>query len=189
MGTVYVLGPGGQYNHLIVRRLSELGQTVRLRSMVTPLTELQDGSCVVIGGGPGRIALGDTVSRNIDVILRKGTLPVLGICYGHQLIAHVLGGRVIEAPKPEFGPAMLQVLEHDTLFEGLPERFTVWMSHNDEVEMLPPGFVQLARSEDCEFQAMRDLSGKIYGVQFHAEVEHTEHGKEILLNFIRISRK
>jgi len=189
MGIVYVLGPGGQYNHLIVRRIAELNQSARLRSMVTPISELQDGTCVIIGGGPGRIALGGPVSNNIEGILRKGSLPVLGICYGHQLIAHILGGKVVEARKPEFGPATLEVLVHDTLFEGLPEHFRVWMSHNDEVGMLPPRFVQLARSEDCEFQAMKDAQGGIYGIQFHVEVEHTEHGREILLNFITASRR
>jgi GMP synthase (glutamine-hydrolyzing), N-terminal domain or A subunit len=188
MGMVYVLGPGGQYNHLIARRVIELGFDVRLRPAHSPLEEMRDALAFIIGGGPGRLSLGESVSQNLLRVVQNGSVPVLGICYGHQFIAFALGGRVEVAKKPEFGPVEVEVVERDELFQNVPERFTAWLSHNDEVTALPPSFRALARSERSPFQAMAHQSAPIYGVLFHIEVEHTQYGREILSNFLRTSK-
>jgi GMP synthase (glutamine-hydrolysing) len=115
----------------------------------------------------------------------KEDKPVLGICYGHQLLATALGGAVGKGAKGEYGSATLEVLADDPLFSGTPRIQKVWMSHRDYVEKLPPGSLVLARTEDCEIAAFRLAGAGVYGVQFHPEVKHTEYGARILENFLR----
>ncbi|MGC9020426.1 MAG: glutamine-hydrolyzing GMP synthase [Candidatus Methanodesulfokora sp.] len=176
---IVVLGPGGQYNHLIARRVSELGYNV----ILLPLgSSVGDADGVIIGGGPG-----STVESVPEVKLPN--VPLLGICYGHQLIAKLMGGNVGRAKKPEFGPFEVTVLEKDVLFQGVPEKFVAWMSHRDEVTKIPPDFLRLASSENCLYQAIRHEKRDIFGVQFHPEVSHTQHGMRILKNFLEITRR
>lgn len=136
---------------------------------------------VILSGGP------DSVGRDGSPGLPEGFfqlgIPTLGICYGHQLISHLLGGKVVQGDQREFGKAMVEVLEDDTLFSGLPKEFQVWMSHGDRVEQLPEGFRPLARSRGI-VSAAADKKRRIWGIQFHPEVAHTEYGRELLRNFL-----
>jgi GMP synthase (glutamine-hydrolysing) len=189
MGAVYVLGPGGQYNHMICRRVSELGYDAKLRSLETPLSEMMDASAFIVGGGPGRLGLGDPASQNLSAVLKRAQQPVLGICYGHQFIAQLFGGKVVSASQPEFGPVEVQVVKRDAFFDSVPQRFTAWLSHNDEVAVLPSGFEVLAQSGDTKYQAVKSSDSHIYGVQFHVEVEHTQFGSRMLSNFLKASKR
>lgn len=189
MARVYVLGPGGQYNHLIARRVAELNYDARIKPVGSPLNDLADASAIIVGGGPGRLGLGDPASEQLSRTVREAQVPVLGICYGHQFIASVYGGKVSPAVSPEFGPAELRVVDHDYLFSGLPDAFTVWMSHNDEVVGLPKEFRVLGKTDRSLFQAVLLEGRPVYGVQFHVEVEHTSYGREILSNFLTLGKR
>jgi GMP synthase (glutamine-hydrolysing) len=188
---VYVLGPGGQYNHMICRRVAELGYRVSLRALDIDLGREPRGLALIIGGGPGSLAALERESEEKKArllgFIRELDLPTLGICYGHQLIAWACGGEVRHALRPEFGPVEVTVVREDPLFKGVPSSFTAWLSHNDEVIRLPPDFVILAESPRTMVQAFRHESRALYGVQFHAEVEHTNYGREILGNFLQIA--
>lgn len=189
MGRVYILAPGGQYNHLIFRRVLELGFDARMIPLESDLLGLGDVGALVIGGGPGRLSFGGGVSERLKGFFDRLEVPVLGICYGHQLLAHLYGGIVAPSPKPEFGPAQVKVLVRDHLFEGVPDTFTAWLSHNDEVAKLPEGFKVLASSRECAYQAIKNRDRLMYGVQFHVEVEHTQYGREILRNFLGLAKR
>ncbi len=184
---ISVLDAGGQYCHLIARKVRELGVYADVRPSDTPAAELKNLKGLIISGGPSSVY--EPGSPVIDPsILSKGT-PVLGICYGLQLMAHLLGGTVEKGDRGEFGLAFLEVAEPGALLADLPARQQVWMSHRDLVAKLPPGFMLLGRTETCGVAAMGDPSRRLYGVQFHPEVEHTEHGVEIFKNFIRLCKK
>ena len=113
--------------------------------------------------------------------------PMLGLCYGHQLLCHRLGGQVEPGDTHEFGAAYLQVKEATGVLEGLSKCELVWMSHRDQVVALPPGFAVLGATEDCPMAAMGDAARKIYGLQFHPEVTHSVRGMEILDNFVALT--
>ena len=112
--------------------------------------------------------------------------PLLGICFGHQLIAHALGGKVEKGKSAEYGIAKITIDDADGIFAGVPREINAWVSHFDEVKKIPEGFVSLAHSQTCAHEAMRHKTKKIFGVQFHPEVWHTEHGEEILRNFLGV---
>jgi len=114
-------------------------------------------------------------------------LPLLGICYGHQAIAHAYGSKVGRGAAAEYGTGEVDIDEEDLLFKGIPSKLRVWVSHFDEVKELPEGFMGLAHSRVCGIEAMRHKDRHIYGVQFHPEVWHTDHGEDILRNFLGIS--
>jgi len=188
VGEVYILTPGGQYNHLIFRRVSELGYSAAMRPLEVGRGAIADASAIIIGGGPGRLGLGDGASTLLKEVLLESGTPVLGICYGHQLLAQLFDGLVAPSAKPEFGPAKVRVVVRDELFEDVPDNFTAWLSHNDEVVKLPQDFLVLAESKECAYQAIKHKTKPIYGVQFHVEVEHTQYGREILSNFLRLAK-
>ena len=117
-------------------------------------------------------------------------IPILGICAGHQFMARHYGGNAGEAPKPEFGAASISLVSGGgPLFEGTPDKQTVWESHNDEVSELPPGFIIVARSESCEVQGMQNERLDRFGLQFHPEVNDTEYGSTIFENFVEICKR
>ena len=118
--------------------------------------------------------------------LDKADFPIFGICAGMQFLCEHFGGTLGPGATPEFGGVGLKVSSHDDLFRGLPDEFQVWASHNDEVKTIPPGFEVTASSETCLHEAVRCIDRPIYGVQFHPEVENTEHGPEIFQNFLDI---
>jgi GMP synthase (glutamine-hydrolysing) len=181
---ILILDFGSQYTQLIARRVRELSVYCEIVPFYSALERIQacHPSGIILSGGP------DSVCRDGSPSLPREFfdlgVPVLGICYGLQLVSACLGGRVVPGgDRREFGKAAAEVLDSDILFKGLPGRFQAWMSHGDRVEQLPPGFKILARSESI-IAAAADENRKIWGLQFHPEVVHTHHGREILENFL-----
>ncbi|MGC8902095.1 MAG: glutamine-hydrolyzing GMP synthase [Fervidobacterium sp.] len=187
--TVIVLDFGSQYTQLILRRVRELGFYCELLTYDEPWENVQKLSpaAFILSGGPSSIY--DKEAPKIPQYVFDSNLPVFGICYGLQALVHQLGGRIEKSPHREFGPAQLRVLKSTGIFENLPQTFTVWMSHSDRVERLPNRFEVIAESENSPYAAVRSLDGKYYGVQFHPEVVHTQYGKNMLENFLRIVAK
>jgi GMP synthase (glutamine-hydrolysing) len=182
MDKVAVLDSGGQYCHLIARKVRELGVYAEILPLSVKPTDLQPYRGVIISGGPASV-FGPT-SPQPDTDLFQIRRPLLGICYGHQLMAHYLDGEVLPGTTHEFGRADLRVRRDDPLFDGQVRRQRVWMSHGDQVTKLPSGFQVLGDTRQCKVAAMGDLSRKYFGLQFHPEVIHTVHGAEILHNFL-----
>jgi GMP synthase (glutamine-hydrolysing) len=179
---VLVLDFGAQYGQLIARRIREAGFYSELIPYHTPAEAVRRRRplALVLSGGPRSVY--EPGAPTLDPALLEAGVPVLGICYGMQLLAHALGGEVHPAAGREYGRVEVEV-EGEDLFQGLPRRFVVWMSHGDEVATLPPGFRRTARSPSCPVAAMADPHRRIWAVQFHPEVSHTEHGQAILRNF------
>jgi GMP synthase (glutamine-hydrolysing) len=179
---ITVLDAGGQYCHLIARKVRELGVYAEVRPSDTPAQELASSGGIIISGGPSSVYESD--SPSVDPAIFSQGMPVLGICYGHQLMAHLLDGSVSKGEKGEYGLAFLELGAASPLFEGLAGRQQVWMSHRDLISRVPPGFQVVASTETCPVAAMAHPLRHLYGVQFHPEVVHTRHGKEILANFL-----
>ena len=133
---------------------------------------------IVISGGPASVY--EDGSPQVDPAIFELGAAVLGICYGQQLMAWHLGGEVRKGQRGEYGLAWLELSAAAPLFEGVSGRFSIWMSHRDTVTAVPPGFAVLGQTETCAIAAMADPASRLYGVQFHPEVVHTEHGMEIL---------
>ena len=178
---ITVLDTGGQYTHLIARRIRELGVYADVQPSDTPASELRSRKGIVISGGPASVLVPG--SPDIDPDLLKIGIPVLGICYGHQLIAHHLGGHVQKGTRGEYGLAHLSVSCQDPLWTCV-ENSQIWMSHFDTVMAVPAGFRITASSEVSGIAAMSDPARKIFGIQFHPEVVHTHAGRRILENFV-----
>lgn len=179
---ITVLDTGGQYTHLIARKVRELGVFADVQPSETPLAQLEGRRGFIISGGPCSVY--EPGSPDIDPAILHSGLPVLGICYGHQLIAHHLGGSVEKGDRGEYGIARLELVADDALWKGVEPSFQIWMSHRDSVSKLPDGFARIGNTETCSIAAMGDPQRKIYGIQFHPEVVHTHGGKEILRNFV-----
>ena len=180
---ILILDFGSQYTQLIARRLRELGVYCEIHPCTMPAQAMRAFAPrgVVLSGGPASV-LAEGSPRADRIVFELG-VPVLGICYGLQLFAHELGGRVDQAAHREYGPATIETRGGSRLFEGLPGSLDVWMSHGDRVEALPPGFEPIAETASSPFAAVEDRRRRFYGVQFHPEVVHTPRGKEILRNF------
>lgn len=184
MERVLVFDFGSQYTQLIARRIREL----RVYSEIVPCTispeEVlsRNTRAIVLSGGPASVL--DPAAPQPDSRIFSLGIPILGICYGMQVTAHLFGGRVSRGGTREYGPAQFFKVGASPLFAGLPEEFLVWMSHGDSVLRLPAGFRKIGRSAHRAVGAMADESRRIYGVQFHPEVEHTPLGKKILANFL-----
>ena len=179
---ITVLDTGGQYCHLIARKVRELGVYCEVRASETPAELLARRRGIIISGGPASVY--DQGSPRVDPRIFATGQPVLGICYGLQLMAQDLGGAVLPGEKGEFGLATLEIDAPDALFAGLASRQQIWMSHRDVVARLPEGFSVLGRTGTCAVAAMAAPARALYGVQFHPEVIHTTHGKELLANFL-----
>ena len=185
--TVIVLDFGGQYNQLIARRVRECGVYCEVKPYTTPLAELRAMEPIgfIFTGGPNSVYLDS--SPQVDPALFTLGVPVLGICYGCQLMAHTLGGRVTEAQEDsarEYGKTETFYNTACRLFKGLPENGVSWMSHGDYMEKVPEGFVLAAHSKACPNVAIADEQRGFYGVQFHPEVNHTENGGQMIRNFL-----
>jgi GMP synthase (glutamine-hydrolysing) len=176
---VIVVDNGGQWTHLEHRALRELGVSSKI---VPNTTDPKDIECdaLILSGGRGSVNEG---CGRCDDYLELG-IPVLGICMGLHIMAKHFGGAV-ERGKGEYGRTEVRVIDSDDIFAGLPDRLEVWESHSDEVVSMPEGFSVLASSDSCRVQAMR--SGSAYGIQFHPEVKETQHGREIIKNFLEVS--
>jgi len=185
---VLVIDFGGQYAHLITRRIRELGvYTEFLSAESASLEELREAirgaKGVILSGGPSSVWEGK--HDHIASIVVEEAKPTLGICYGHQLLAKVLGGSVGRAYKPEFGPTIVSVKARgDPIFDGIPETIVAWMSHNDVVLQPPQGAVVLATSQGSPVAAFR--VGVVYGVQWHPEVVHTMFGLKLIRNWLKL---
>jgi len=179
-----VLDFGAQYNQLICRKIRQCQVYAELLPYSTSVAELRAlrPKAIVLSGGPASVYADG--APTVDVQLFDLGIPVLGICYGHQLMAHLLGGKVQRGDKREYGAATLEIETPDGLFAGLGPRVPCWMSHGDRVLEVPRGFEVLARTKDTPVAAMADRERKLYGVQFHPEVTHTAQGLDILRNFL-----
>jgi GMP synthase (glutamine-hydrolysing) len=183
--TVVILDFGAQYSRLIARRVREANVYSEIFPYDTPWEEIErrNPAAIILSGGPESTLAAK--APGVDARLWTSGLPVLGICYGIQLIARDLGGTIVPATHREFGPATLELQGQSPLFAGAEKRSRVWMSHGDTVKIPPPGFTTLARTASCEVAAIGDGRRRIFGVQFHPEVVHTEAGRRIFDNFLR----
>ncbi|MBI5084446.1 MAG: glutamine-hydrolyzing GMP synthase [Acidobacteria bacterium] len=179
---VVVLDTGGQYCHLITRKIRELGVYSEIRPSETPASELSGLKALVISGGPASVY--EVGSPQVDPAIFRLPCAVLGICYGQQLMAHHLGGLVQKGDKGEYGMAYLETGAGSALFREAEGRQRIWMSHRDTVTRVPAGFEVLGTTETCAIASMGDAAQGLYGVQFHPEVVHTERGRQVLSNFL-----
>ncbi|MBI4418321.1 MAG: glutamine-hydrolyzing GMP synthase [Ignavibacteriales bacterium] len=181
---VLVLDFGGQYTQLIARRVRELGVYSEIQPFHYPLDIIRGRAPrgIILSGGPASV-FENGAPQPPQGIFELG-IPVLGICYGLQLIAHHLGGKVDPSARREFGKADLVIDNREDLFAGLDGSTTVWMSHGDALSKIPPGFEPIAHTSNAPICAIRNPAKKIFGVQFHPEVVHTPEGKRILGNFV-----
>lgn len=183
--TVFILDFGAQYSQLIARRTRELNVYCEIVPYDTPWSTLamRDPAAIILSGGPESVLVPEALKMD-PAILASG-LPILGICYGMQLLALETGAKLVPLDHREYGPATLSVEQPKSpLLHDVPATSRVWMSHGDSVVSLPEGFTELASTSRCKVAAMGDDARKIYGVQFHPEVAHTEHGRIMLRNFL-----
>ena len=181
---IAILDFGSQYTQLIARRIREqqvYSEIVRYDITADQLRERHPAG-IILSGGPNSVFEGDT--PQCDPAIFNLGIPVLGICYGMQLTAQTFGGTVKPGDHREYGPTRIATMPDCALFADIPEEFDVWMSHGDQVEVLPQGFKTAARSLSCPNAAMSDESRRFYALQFHPEVNHTQHGTKILRNFL-----
>ena len=179
---IIILDFGSQYNQLIARRIRELGVYSEVLPFNTPLEEIlaKNPVGIILSGGPSSVNAEN--AHLVDKALFEKNIPILGICYGMQLTTHLLGGKVKKGEKGEYGKAKFEIQKSNALLSGISRFSTVWMSHFDEVEIAPEGF-QINGNTDV-ISAISDESKKIYCVQFHPEVSHTEEGSRMIENFV-----
>ena len=185
--TVIVLDFGGQYNQLIARRVRECGVYCEVKPYTTPLEQLKTMEPIgfIFTGGPNSVY--DEKAPHVDPAIFALGVPVLGICYGCQLMAHTLGGQVTAAQADtarEYGKTKTYYDTTCRLFKGLPEQGISWMSHSDYMARVPEGFALTARTDACPNVAIADEKRGFYGVQYHPEVNHTQHGIDMIRNFL-----
>ena len=182
--TVIVLDFGGQYNQLIARRVRECNVYCEIYSYKTDLEKIKamEPKGIIFTGGPNSVYLEDSPSYAKEIY--DLGIPVLGICYGSQLMMHQLGGKVCKAPVREYGKIEVTVDQSSALFENVSEKTICWMSHNDYIEQAAPGFKIIAHTPDCPVAAVENVEKKLYATQFHPEVLHTKEGKQMLANFV-----
>ncbi len=181
---IAVVDNGGQWTHREYRVLRDLGADARIVPNTTPFSELQADGVVLSGGALSLEGTEAPLGRVGDWIDRV-EVPVLGICVGHQYLARHFGGVVTKAKTPEFGRVTVTLdAAGDPLLGSLPATLQVWESHNDEVLHPPPQWRRLGHSPACHVEAMAHPSRPVWGVQFHPEVEHTEHGRELFERFL-----
>lgn len=181
---VLVLDFGGQYNQLIARRVRDLKVYCDLKpcDMTAEQIKAYDPIGIIFTGGPNSVY--DPASPHIDPAVFSLGIPVLGICYGCQLIAYTLGGKVEHAAQSEYGKREFAFVRRSPIAEGIPEKSICWMSHTDHVTQVPAGFDVLASTPACPVTVYGNIEKKIYGVQFHPEVVHSEYGNRLLENFL-----
>lgn len=184
MRKALILDYGSQYTQLIARKIRELGVYSEIHPYNTPLARIkrERPAAIILSGGPQSV-YEKGAPRAAGEIFELG-IPLLGICYGLQLMAHLLGGEVVPSPKREYGFAALKIIDRGGLLAGVRDGEQVWMSHGDRLEKLPPGFRISGRTANTRAAAVENPEAKLYGVQFHPEVLHTRRGKKILSNFL-----
>ncbi len=190
---IIIIDAGSQYTHLIKRNFRDLDKEAEIINAREPYEnvreKIEDAEKIVLSGGPSSVSEDkDSLVRIIAEKIKSGEInvPLLGICYGYQMIADVWGAKVDKGKSAEYGVSEITIDNEDVILKGLPKKFKAWVSHFDEVKELPEGFESLAHSEICGMEAMRHMEKPIFGVQFHPEVWHTEHGERILENFVKV---
>ena len=181
---VLILDFGSQYTQLIARRIREEHVYCEIHPYNITIDKIKELSpkAIILSGGPSSVIEDGPIC---DEAILKLDLPILGICYGMQLLAYKLGGKVVKGDKREFGYAeLLMDSKEDAFFNNIPDKTTVWMSHGDKVVELPSDFIELAHTNNTEFAVMKHSKKPIYGVQFHPEVVHTAYGRMFLRNFL-----
>ncbi|MFM8569612.1 MAG: glutamine-hydrolyzing GMP synthase [Candidatus Kapaibacterium sp.] len=181
---IIILDFGSQFTQLIARRIREIGVYAEIHPYTISMDALRalDPQGIVLSGGPSSV-YADGAPHSSSEVFTLG-VPVLGICYGLQLIAYQLGGEVNRSAKREFGRAHLHISDHTDLFAQIPEQTQVWMSHGDSLTKIPDGFEVIAGTENAPICAVRRASDRIWGIQFHPEVFHSTDGTAILRNFV-----
>ena len=182
---IIVLDFGSQYNQLIARRIREFGVYSELHANTMTLDEIKalgDVKGIIFSGGPNSVY--DEDAFKCDPAIFEGGIPILGICYGMQMTHYMNGGNVKACETKEYGRTEITVETDSPLFKGLPKKQIVWMSHGDQVDQLADGFVKDAYSDTCTYAATSNDEKKIYTLQFHPEVRHTDYGNDILRNFV-----
>ena len=188
MDTIIVLDFGGQYTHLITRRIRDLGVYSEILLFNVDLEKVKkiNPKAIILSGGPGSVY--DKNDPKLDKEFFQYTtekkIPVLGICYGHHLIMHLLGGTVESKETKEYGKAKLIILEPNLLFDSLEKEQIVWMSHGDQITKIAEGFKEYAKTDTCPVAAYGNQEKLLFGVQFHPEVSNTPNGNKILENFV-----
>lgn len=182
--TVVVLDFGGQYNQLIARRVRECNVYCEIYSYKTDIEKIKEiqPKGIIFTGGPNSVYLEDSPAYAEEIY--KLGIPILGICYGSQLMMHQLGGKVEKAPVREYGKIEVHVNTDSALFQGVSPKTICWMSHNDYISKEAPGFEISAWTNDCPVAAVENKEKKLYAVQFHPEVLHTQEGTKMLSNFV-----
>ena len=182
---IAVIDFGGQYAHLIATRVRAARAFTRIYPSDVNMEELKKAKGIIFSGGPQSVFAAE--SPKIDSRVFRLRIPILAICYGHQLLAHTLGGKVGPCQYPEYGPATLEIEQSNSpLFKNIPKKIRVWMSHHDEVQKLPDAFKCIASTSNCSIAAMQNTKKNFYSLQLHPEVVHTEKGEQILKNFVDI---
>lgn len=182
---VIVIDFGGQYNQLVARRVRECNVYCEIYSYKTDLNVIKDmkPKGIILTGGPNSCYEEDSPTCTKELF--EIGVPILGLCYGAQLMQHVLGGKVEKADKREYGKTKCEVDASSALFKGVSEETTVWMSHFDYISKMAPGFKSVAHTADCPVAACENVDASLYAIQFHPEVLHTVEGTKILYNFVR----
>ncbi|MCR5278686.1 MAG: glutamine-hydrolyzing GMP synthase [Lachnospiraceae bacterium] len=182
---VIVIDFGGQYNQLVARRVRECNVYCEIYSYKTSIDKIKEMNPkgIILTGGPSSCY--EEGAATCSPELFELGVPVLGLCYGAQLMSHVLGGKVERAANREYGKTELKVDNSVALFAGVPSETTCWMSHFDYISKLAPGFKSIAHTDNCPVAAMQHESGRLFGIQFHPEVLHTPEGSKMLFNFVR----
>ena len=181
--TILILDFGSQYTQLIARKIRELNVFSEIHPYNVDISILKEERIkgVILSGGPSSIYEKDAPKISDEIL--KMQIPILGICYGLQLLMHLNQGKVNAAEKKEYGQAKLQFKSNSRIFKDIPDNSTVWMSHGDKVDLIPQNFEAIAYTDNSPFAAVHHKSKPIWGIQFHPEVAHTMHGKKILANF------
>jgi len=181
---VVVLNFGSQFAHLIARRIRDLGVKAEILPFNTPIKKIVElePKGIILSGGPSSVLSKQSPRPKKEIFLMG--VPMLGICYGHQIIAQILGGKVHRGEKREFGKETLSINSRSGIFSSMGKKEIVWFSHGDEIIKLPKNFKAIASTKNCKNAAIADVDKKIWGIQFHPEVTHTKNGTIVLKNFL-----
>jgi len=182
---ILILNFGSQFTQLIARKIREMGVYSEIKPFSYSVDNIRkdlDVGGIILSGGPASVY--DQGSPDIDSNLFDLGIPILGICYGMQLIAKKFGGEVVFSSKKEYGKADLKIVNDQNIFKSLDKKEVMWMSHGDEVDRIPEGFERLAFTENCDIAAFANTYKKVYGIQFHPEVHHSPRGDKVIGNFL-----
>lgn len=183
MNRIAIIDLGGQYTHLICQKVNKLGADGYIVHEPEKSGEIRDNTLgIILSGGPNSVYESDSPKVADEIFLKD--IPILGICYGHQLLTQAMGGKVSPGNVREYGIASLNISTNNSMFYGIESSQKVWMSHGDSVHELPLGFEILASTNDCKFAAVGNIKKGLFGLQFHPEVSHTKCGNKILRNFL-----